>query len=197
MNDSFNNDGEITELLHKAYRDGNSEAMDDLYEKVLNELRKLARSKLKSERQNHTLQTDALVNEACTNLINQHTDWQNREHFFGIAATVMRNILLNYARSKRSKKRGEKKHWGDNDLLFDEAIHDQKDEKEENLIMLDEALNKLSELDKRQAKIVELKYFGGLTIDEISELLKISTATVKREWESAKAWLRREIYDDK
>lgn len=198
MKDSSDNSEEITSLLHNAYLEGNHVAMNKLYTVVLHELRRLARSQLRHERPNHTLQTDALVAEACMNLINQHTNWQNRAHFYGIAATVMRNILLNHARSKRSKKRGEKKSWENIDLSLDEAIYAETDENDEDFqITLDTALNELSKLDTRQVKIFELLYFAGFTYEETAELLKISITTVKREWKSAKAWLYRKIYGNK
>jgi RNA polymerase sigma factor (TIGR02999 family) len=191
MNDPLTNREEITRIL-KACGEGNREALDGLMDAVYEELCRLAQWHLKFERSNHTLQTNALVNEAYMALVDQRsTDWQNRSHFFGVASTLMRRILVNHAKGKKRLKRG----GGNISLSLDEAVHVVMDEKDETLIALDEALTKLSKKDQRQAKIVELRYFGGLTIEETAKRLNIAPATVKREWEFARAWLRREIKD--
>ena len=155
---------------------------------VYQELRKLARSYLKSERPGHTLQPTALVHEAYLRLIGQkNVEWQNRKHFFGIASQLMRRILVDHARRRAANKRG----GGDAPLPFEEERQGRM--KAPNLLALDEALDALAELDPEQAKLVELKYFAGLSIDEIATVLELSPASVKREWNVAKAWLRREI----
>lgn len=189
MKNPLINREEITEML-RACRKGNYEAVNNLMEIVYDELCRLAHNYLKSERPNHTLQTNALVHEAYVRLVGQHsTEWQNRSHFFGVAATLMRQILVNHARNKKRLKRG-----GNDALLsLDEAHHVILDEKDDNLIALNDALNKLSKFDRRQAKIVELRYFGGLTIEATAEFLNIAPVTVKREWQAARAWLYREI----
>jgi len=181
--------GEITGML-KACSGGDREAMDKLVPLVYPELRRQAHRYLRSERPNHTLQTTALVHEAYLRLIEQHSvDWQNRSHFFGLAANMMRWILVNYAISQNRLKRGGK----DENLPLEEAFSIAARERDVDLLALDCALNELAELDERQAQIVELRYFGDLTIEETAEVLSISTATVKRDWNMAKAWLRAEL----
>ena len=178
----------ITQLLLEA-KGGDRGALDRLMPLVYNELRRLAESYLRSERQDHTLQATALVNEAYLRLIDQKTvNWQNRAQFFGLAAKMMRRILVNHAEAHHAAKRGgyaEK-------LSLDEAVSFFESE-QVDLLALNTALNRLSTLDERQSEIIELRFFGGLTIDEIAEMLQISPATVKREWNMAKAWLKREI----
>ncbi len=176
---------DVTQLLN-AWGDGRQEALDELMPIVYQELRKLARSHLRRERDEHTLQPTALVNEAYLRLVDQkNVQWQNRSHFFGIAAQLMRRILVDHARRRQSEKRG----GGEAPMPFDEARG--VPSKAPDLVALDEALNDFAELDPRAAKIVELRQFGGLSIDETAEVLEISPATVKREWTAAKAWLRR------
>jgi RNA polymerase sigma factor (TIGR02999 family) len=156
---------------------------------VYNELRRLADHYLRQERQDHTLQPTALVHEAYLKLIDQtRVDWQNRAHFFGVAAQVMRRILVDHARRHRASKRGGFQQK----LTLDEAI-DYSQSRDVDLVALDDALNALARLDARQSRIVELRFFGGLTIEETAEALDISPATVKVDWSMAKAWLRREI----
>src|SRR3954454_20939353 len=152
-------------------------------------LRQLARQYLQRERSDHTLQATGLVHEAYLRLVDQKTTtWQNRAHFFGVAAQVMRRILVDYARTHRAEKRG-----GDWDkLLFDESLAPAA-ERSVDLVALDDALKDLLALDPQQSQIVELRFFGGLTNEEIGEVLDVSPRTVKREWRMAKAWLRREI----
>ncbi|MEK7725038.1 MAG: sigma-70 family RNA polymerase sigma factor [Acidobacteriota bacterium] len=174
----------ITQLLHQA-RDGSKTALDELLPLVYDELKRIASKQLSSERSNHTLQATALVNEAYLLLVNQHSvDWQNRLHFFSIASEVMRRILVNYAIAKKAQKRGA----GETLLSLDEVISFPNSQ-DVDLIQLDEALNELSKMDEQQAKIIEMKFFGGLTNEEIAEFMQISISTVKREWASARAWL--------
>ena len=181
--------GEVTGLL-KAISRGDRVAMDKLMPIIYEELRRQAHQYLKKERPNHTLQTTALVHEAYLRLIEQdNANWQNRAHFFAISATMMRRILINYAKNRNCLKRGGKEE----NLPLDEAFYIADRECDIDLLALDESLNELSRLDQQQSRIVELKFFSGLTIKEIAEVLEISTATVKREWKMAKTWLRAEL----
>ncbi len=192
MDEASSKRGEITEML-EACRGGNREAMDKLVPFVYEELHRQAHRYLKRERSNHTLQTTALVHEAYLRLIEQRSaDWQNRAHFFGLAANMMRRILVNYAVSQNRLKRGGK----DENLPLEEAICVAVEESDVDLLALDRALTELTGLDERQARIVELRYFGDLTIEETAEVLSISTATVKRDWNMAKAWLRSKLRDE-
>ena len=152
-------------------------------------MRKLAQSYLRRERQDHTLQATALVNEAYLKLVDQRqVKWQNRAHFFGIAAQVMRRILVDHGRKKKAEKRGS----GERPVVLDGA-RDVAARESVDVVALDDALSALANLDGRQAKIVELKFFGGLSIEEVAEVVGVSPATVKREWAAARAWLRREL----
>jgi RNA polymerase sigma factor, TIGR02999 family len=174
---------EITRLLDD-YTNGNREVLDELLPIVYNELRRLAHSYLARERHGVTLQTTALVHEAYMKLMDQHSvDFQNRSQFFALSAQAMRRILLDAARSRKAEKRGS----GGKVSLDD--IPPVSIEIDQQLIDLDTALKELEEFDPKQAKIVELRYFGGLTIEETAEALDISPATVKREWTIARAWL--------
>ena len=178
---------QVTELLN-AWQEGRPGAVDELMPLVYQELRKLARSYLRNERPDHTLQATALVNEAYLRLMGQKSvQWENRKHFFGIASQLMRRILVDHARKRMAGKRG-----GAEPLIpFEEdqvATTGQPD-----LVELDAALDALAKIDPDQAKLVELRYFTGLTIDETAKVLELSPATVKREWVVAKAWLRREL----
>jgi RNA polymerase sigma factor (TIGR02999 family) len=165
---------------------GNREALDKLLPLVYDELRRLAHSYLTRERPDHTLQTTALVHEAYLKLIDQHSvNWQNRAQFFAISAQAMRRILLDNARRHTAAKRGS----GGQKVSLDEVATRSTDAASESLIALDEALQKLANIDADQGKIVELRYFGGLTIEETAEVLKISPSTVQREWTIARAWL--------
>jgi RNA polymerase sigma-70 factor, ECF subfamily len=180
---------EITEML-KACSGGNREAMDKLVPLVYEELHHQAHRYLNRERSNHTLQTTALVHEAYLRLIEyRFVDWQNRAHFFGMAANMMRRILVNYAISQNRQKSG----GADENLPLEEALYVSAEERDIDLLALDKALNELAELDERQEQIVELRYFSGLSIEETAEVLHISPATVKRDWSMAKAWLRSEL----
>jgi RNA polymerase sigma factor (TIGR02999 family) len=178
----------ITQLLVN-WSEGDQAALDEILPLVYDELRRLARSYLRRERPDHTLQATALVHEAYIRLIDQHSvSWQNRAHFFGIASQMMRRILVNHALSRAAVKRGGLAQK----LSLDEAVG-LGDQPEVDLIALDRALNELEALDSRQSRIVELRYFGGLSIEETAEVLSLSPATVKREWSTARLWLRRQI----
>jgi len=167
----------------------NKNELDELMPVVYDELRRLAQKYLSRERAGHTLQTTALVHEAYLRLIDQKSvDWQNRAQFFGIAAQMMRRILINYAKDRQAKKR----QGYSIRVSLDEAVNF-FEKAEVDLTALDEALNELAALDPQQTQIVELRFFGGLTIDEVAKVLEISPATTKREWDSAKLWLRRRL----
>lgn len=179
---------EITVFL-KAWSGGNREAADRLMMLVYSELRKLAASYLRGQRSNHTLQPTALVHEAYMKLIDvSQVDWQDRAHFFAVAAQTMRHILVDHARAVAADKRG----GGAHKIALDEAVSF-SDEQDIDLIALDEALQKLARQDEQQSRIIELRFFGGLTVEETAEVLKISPATVKREWATARAWLYRQM----
>lgn len=184
---AFSSTPNVTQLL-VAWGNGNQIARDELVPLVYDELHKLAHYYLRRERDDHTLQTTALVNEAYMKLIDQQVTWRNRAHFFGIAAQAMRRILVDYARAARNAKRGGPQPR----LALDEAL-DQAAERDADLIALDDALTSLAAFDPQQSQIVELRYFGGLTIAETAEVLGISDSTVEREWALARAWLRREL----
>ncbi len=180
----------ITELL-RAWSDGGERTgLDTLLPFVYDELRRQARRYLRRERIGHTLQTTALVNEAYLRLIDQrNVRWQNRAHFFGIAAQMMRRILVDYARNKRRIRRG----GAAEKLPLDEILTIAAEERDLDLLALDEALNRLAEMDEIQARIVELRYFSGLSIEETAEVVGISATTVKVNWNMAKAWLHHEL----
>jgi RNA polymerase sigma factor (TIGR02999 family) len=179
---------EITRLL-VAWSDGDKSALEELTPLVYDELHRLAHGYMRGERAGHTLQTTALVNEAYTRLIDwKNVRWQNRAHFFGVSAQLMRRILVDFARSRDYQKRG----GGRRAVTLNEAI-DVANEKGVDLIALDEALTALAELDPRQSKVIELRFFGGLTNEEAAEVLKVSVATVRRDWSLARAWLHREL----
>jgi RNA polymerase sigma-70 factor (ECF subfamily) len=179
---------EVTQLL-QAWSDGNQEALDKLAPFVYEELHRLARHYMSGERLGHTLQTTELVDEAYVRLIDwKNVRWQNRAHFFGVAAQMMRRILVDAARSRRYAKHG----GGAFRVSLSEAAHISP-ERGADLIALDEALQSLAAIDSRKARIVELRFFGGLSVDETAEVLKISARTVMREWSLAQAWLYREL----
>lgn len=183
---------EITELL-VDWSNGDQAALEKLLPLVERELHRLAHSYMRKENPDHTLQTSALVNEAYLRLVDQkNTHWQNRAHFFGIAAQIMRRILLNYARDRHRAKRGGRAIQVS---LSEAAIVSA--EKSEELLALDEVLQKLAVFDERKSRVVELRYFGGLSIDETAEVLQVSPITVTRDWNLAKAWLAREMEDAK
>lgn len=178
---------DVTRLL-QDWSDGKREALDELLPLVYEELRRLAHNYLRRERREHTLQTTALVHEAYLKLIDQRSvDWKNRAQFFALSAQAMRRILLDNARKHISDKRGKGER-----ISLDDAP-EVSVEADENLIALDWALKELEAIDERQSKIIELRYFGGLTLEETAEVLKISPATVKREWTFARAWLYQKL----
>ena len=178
---------DVTNILI-ASSQGDQEALDKLLPLVYTELRRLAERYLHKERSDHTLQPTALVNEAYLRLIDQNVPWQNRAHFFGVAAEMMRRILIDHARKHQAQKRGS----GGIKISLDEAI-DVADERAAELIALDEAMKALAEFDLQKSRIVELRFFGGLSIEETAEVLGIGTATVIRQWKLAKAWLYNEV----
>jgi len=180
----------VTRLLLE-WGDGNQQALEALVPLIYKELRNLAHNFLYRERPGHTLQTTALVHEAYLKLIDQNdARWQNRAHFFAIAAQAMRRILIDSARKHAAAKRGGPQAELSLDEVADIAL-----EPDINLLKLDEALNELAKIDLRQSRIVELRYFGGLTIEETAEVISVSPATVKREWMMARAWLHQELTD--
>jgi len=179
---------EITQLL-VAWGAGDESALAELTPLVHEELRRLAHRYMGGERAGHTLQTTALVNEAYLRLIDwKSVRWQSRAHFFGVSAQLMRRILVDFARARGYRKRG----GGTPRVALDEAAA-VSDERGADLLALDEALRALAELDPRQSKVVELRFFGGLTVEEAAEVLKVSPATVERDWSFARAWLHREL----
>ena len=174
----------------REWSDGNREALDNLMPLVYDELHRQAANYLRRERPNHTLQTTALIHEAYLKLIDQReTNWESRTHFYAIAAQAMRRILVDYARKKHRGKRGGE----GSDLSLEKAALVVSEEKSVDLIALDEALTRLAVEDEQQARIVELRYFGGLTLEETAKALNISPATISRDWFMAKAWLHREL----
>lgn len=180
---------EITRML-REWSDGNQQALEDLMPLVYDELHKQAARFLRRERPNHTLQTTALINEAYIKLIDQHdVHFNSRAHFYAIAANIMRRILVDHARAKHRDKRGGKIEPVQ---LEDETIA-VSSEQSVDLIALDEALDRLAEHDEQQARIVELRYFGGLTLEETAETIRLSRTTVATDWAMAKAWLHREL----
>lgn len=179
---------EITQLL-VAWGDGDESALTDLAPLVYEELHRLAHHYMSGERPGHTLQTTALVNEAYVRLIDwKNVRWQNRAHFFAVSAQLMRRILVDFARARGYDKRG----GGARPVTLDEAAVVANDTGTD-MVALDEALNALAELDDRQSRVVELRFFGGLSIEETAEVLKVSAATVRRDWSLARAWLHREL----
>ncbi len=177
---------DITQLLLQAEK-GDRSSLDEMLPLVYGELRKLANFYLSKERPGHTLQPTALVHEAYLRLIDQkHVNWKNRAHFFGLAAEMIRRILMNHARDRAAGKRG-----GKSERVSLSRVHSSTPMKDVELIALDQALEQLSAMDPRKSRIVELKFFSGLTTEEIAEILQISVATVGREWTVARAWLFR------
>jgi len=178
----------VTQLLERWSR-GDESALEELMPLVYDELHRLAGSYLRRERSGHTLQPTALVNEAYLRLTDQRkAHWRNRAQFFGVAAQLMRRILIDHARARHAAKRGGPQ------LSLPSSHADRFGEQPEvDLLALHDALNRLAELDVQQSKIVELRFFGGLTIEETAEVMHISHATVEREWKVARAWLRREL----
>ncbi len=183
-----NSTNEITKLL-RDWQGGDRAALDALVPVVYKELRRLAHCELRKERPDHILQSTALVHEAYFRLVGQNVpQWQSRTHFFAIAAQLMRQILVDYARRRRASKRGS----GAFMLTLDDAVA-LPQRKDVDIVAVDEALNTLAELDPRQSRVVELRFFAGLSLEETSEAMGIATATVQRDWTVARAWLYREI----
>lgn len=182
---------EITQLLN-AWNEGDQNSREQLMSVVYQELHRLAHHYMKRESPGHTLQTSALVNEAFVRLVDQkNVRWQNRAHFFGIAAQMMRRILVDYARSQNYAKRG----GGARQVSLDDGLI-VSDERSAEVVNVHEALERLAEFDGRKSQIVELRFFGGLSIEETAEVLAVSPGTVMRDWTLAKAWLRREMTND-
>jgi len=182
---------QLTRLL-QAWSDGDKEALEKIVPSVQKELHRLAGLYMAGERPNHPLQATALINEAYVRLIGwENVRWQNRAHFFGVAAQLMRRILIDHARAHRRTKRGG---GAVQTTLDDACIYRQ--ERTRDLLVVDEALTKLEQLDPRKGRIVELKFFGGLTEEEIAAVLEISERTVRRDWNLARAWLHQEISGD-
>jgi RNA polymerase sigma factor (TIGR02999 family) len=182
---------EITNLLADL-SGGNRDVVDAILPRVYDELQALARGQLRGERAGHTLNTTALVHEAYLKLVRQdRVTWQNRAHFFAIAATAMRRILINYAHKRNAEKRG----GGEALATFEDGMAPRSTNADE-LLALDTALAGLAERDERQSKVVEYRFFGGLTHEEIAEVLGVSVPTVGRDWRFARAWLSRELADD-
>ena len=179
---------EVTRLL-KDWSNGRQDVLDQLLPQIYAELRRLASSYLRRERPDHTLQATALVHEAFIKLVDQRAvRWQNRAHFFGIAAQAMRRILVDHARAHSAEKRGS----GERAVSLDEAVA-LVGAPSVDLLALDEALTRLTTIDPQQSRVVELRFFGGLTIEETAEVMDVSPATVGREWTLAKAWLYAEL----
>jgi len=175
---------EVTRLL-LDWSNGNQAALDKLMPLVDRELNRLAHHYMRRENPGHTLQTTALVNEAYLRLVDQkHVHWKNRAHFFALSAQLMRRILVDHARKRKYGKRGGDAHR----VSFDEAIIVSR-ERGADLVALDDALDKLAAIDPRKSKVVELRFFGGLSVEETAEALSVSPLTVKRDWSMAKAWL--------
>jgi RNA polymerase sigma factor (TIGR02999 family) len=177
-------------LLLRQMTDGSRSAPDRLLELVYDDLRRLAAAYMKNERPDHTLQATALVHEAYVRLVDwKNVTWENRAQFFAIAAQVMRKVLIDHARARNAKKRVSQR------LILDEAISI-PDEKQIDLIALEDSLTALEKIDPRQAKVVELRFFGGLSIEETAYVMELSESTVRREWTFAKAWFQRELRRD-
>jgi RNA polymerase sigma factor (TIGR02999 family) len=185
VQEAFRDD--VTELLLE-WRTGSESAFERLVPHVMPELRRLAACYMRGERTGHTLQTTALVNEAWVRILQQSGGWDNRVHFFAVAARMMRHILVDHARCRASGKRG-----GDvRPIAFDDALAI-SEARSEYLLLLDEAMKKLARLDDRKSRVVELRFFGGMNVEETAQVLGVAPNTVIRDWRLAKAWLRREI----
>lgn len=188
MSQAVPDNNDITQILCE-WSDGSREALDKLMPIVYDELRRQASRYLRGERQDHTLQTTALVNEAYLRLIDtSRMNWQNRAHFFAVSANMMRRILVDFARSRNYQKRG----GGAIKVSMTQA-ENISNEKGEDLVALDRALDALAAFDERKAKVVEMRFFGGLTVEETAEVLKVSKETVLRDWRLAKVWLLKEM----
>jgi RNA polymerase sigma factor (TIGR02999 family) len=183
----------VTDLL-RAWGAGDPAALDELLPLVYDELRRQARRYMRAQPSGHTLQTTALVHEAYLRLVGQsHVEWKGRAHFFGVAAKAMRSILVDHARARRAAKRGGAARAVTLDEAGEVATAVAGTQSRVDVLALDEALARLAELDSRKSRLVELRYFGGLGIEEAAAVLGVSPATVKRDWTTARAWLRREL----
>jgi RNA polymerase sigma factor (TIGR02999 family) len=181
---------EITQLL-QGWRAGDRKALDQLLPVVYKELRRLAHFQLRNERSDHTLQSTALVNEAYLRLVGMDSpQWEGRSHFFAIAAQLMRQILVDYARRHRASKRGGQ---AEKLSLDDTGFFEKRKGRDMDIVGLDDALKTLAKIDSRKAQVVELHFFGGLNFEETAKVLKVSSITVQRDWRMARAWLHREI----
>lgn len=180
--------GEVTALL-EAHSSGDSDAMDELFPLVYDELRRMAHRRMRGERSGHTWGTTALVHEAYLKLVDfDRIDWQDRNHFFAIASRVMRNVLVDYAVKRNAEKRG-----GDQDRVPLEEWDGATTVVLDDVLAVHQALERLEAIDQRQVRVVECRFFGGLTIDETSDVLDVSSSTVGRDWRMARAWLNREL----
>ena len=182
--------GEVTQLL-KAMAHGDPQAAETLLPLVYAELHRLAKAYMRRERPEHTLQPTELINEAYLRLAHEHIDWNSRQHFIGIAANVMRRVLVDHARAHNAEQRGgglQRVEMQDELAISPERL--------EEVALLDEALKNLEKQNPRQAKVVELRYFGGLSVEEIASLLSVSPRSVKRDWSLARIWLFRELHHD-
>jgi RNA polymerase sigma factor (TIGR02999 family) len=183
----------LTELLIE-WREGDKAALDKLTPLVYDELRRIAHRYVRRERDGHTLQTTALVNEAYLRLAGTKSiEWQNRSHFFAVTAQVMRNVLIDHARRRLYAKRGGHAQQ----VPIDDVPLEMSEQRADELVGLDEALSDLAKIDLRKARVVELRYFGGLSLEETAEVLEISLMTVRRDWRAAKAWLYKAVTSNK
>jgi RNA polymerase sigma factor (TIGR02999 family) len=182
---------EVTQILHD-WRDGDREAPERLMPLIYDEMRRLARTHLAREGGDHTLQPTALVNEAYLRLVDQtRVNWQNRSHFFGIATSMMRRVLIDHARAHATNKRG-----GGAIRLSIDDVQVPAEQRAASLIALDEALEKLAQMDERKSRVVEMRFFGGMSDEEIAEVLDVSVRTVLRDWKTARLWLYRELSEN-
>jgi RNA polymerase sigma factor (TIGR02999 family) len=196
-NDNKQSSGEVTRLL-QSWADGDATALEALWPMVYDDVRRLARRQMAGERGDHTLQSTALVNEAFIRLAGQRVfEWQNREQFLSLAAQIMRRVLVDYARQRGAQRRGDgakKLSLHDTQAAMEvDAAQALVDDQRVDILAIDSALTKLQQIDAPQGRIVELRYFGGLTLEETASVAGISLASVKREWTMARAWLRREL----
>lgn len=184
---------EITVLL-RAWSEGDAAALDRLTPQVYAELHRIARRQMRKERAGNTLQTTALVNEAYLRLLDvKNAAWQDRTNFFALSAQIMRRILVDSARARSTAKRGGGRRVDHSTAVDFDAMPDLSSQKDRSLLALDDALNELAKIDPRKARVIELRYFGGLTVEETAEVLKVSPQSVLRDWKLAKAWLLREM----
>jgi RNA polymerase sigma-70 factor (ECF subfamily) len=187
---------DLTGLLIEWRATGDRAALDRLTPLVYDEIRRIAHRYVQREREGHTLQTTALINEAYLRLVgSENIDWQNRAHFFAVTAQVMRHILIDHARRRRYVKHGGEAQHVPFDLAMSEAVQMSQPRAAE-LVALDEALDELAKIDPRKSRVVELRYFGGLSLEETADVLDVSVMTVRRDWRAAKAWLYKQVMSD-